>query len=90
MVFTIYGRGGHLGHVTWTIYINFLSPFPRRLLMFGFDWPSGFREEENGGHIHVYSPGAGSDDPLESIVFSSKHLFYFSHFSPLQQVFPIK
>ena len=21
-VFTIYGRGGHLGHVTWTIYIN--------------------------------------------------------------------
>ena len=22
-VFTIYGHGGHLGHVTWTIYINF-------------------------------------------------------------------
>ena len=22
-VFTIYGRGGHLGHVTWTIYTNF-------------------------------------------------------------------
>ena len=21
-VFTIYGRGGHLGHVTWTIYTN--------------------------------------------------------------------
>ena len=46
-VFTIYGRGGHLGHVTWTIYINFLYPFPRRLHMkFGFDWPSGFREED--------------------------------------------
>ena len=29
-VFTIYGHGGHLGHVTWTIYINFRSPFPRR------------------------------------------------------------
>ena len=28
--FTIYGRGGHLGHVTWTIYTNFRSPFPRR------------------------------------------------------------
>ena len=43
MVFTIYGRGGHLGHVTWTIYINFGSPFPRRLhIKFGFDWPSGF------------------------------------------------
>ena len=25
-VFTIYGRRGHLGHVTWTKYINFLSP----------------------------------------------------------------
>ena len=30
-VFTIYGRGGHLGHVTWTIYTNIGSPFPRRL-----------------------------------------------------------
>ena len=30
-VFAIYGCGGHLGHVTWTIYINFRSPFPRRL-----------------------------------------------------------
>ena len=30
-VFTIYGHGGHLGHVTWTIYIIFRSPFPRRL-----------------------------------------------------------
>ena len=45
-LFTIYGPGG-LGHVTWTwtIYINFCSPFPRKLHMqFGFDWPSGFRE----------------------------------------------
>ena len=24
--FTIYGHGGDLGHVTWTIYINFRSP----------------------------------------------------------------
>ena len=46
-VFTIYGHGGHLGHVTWTIYINFRSPFPRRLhIKFGFDWPSGFRGED--------------------------------------------
>ena len=46
-VFTIYGRGGHLGHVTWTIYINFCSPFPRRLhIKFGFDWPSGFSGED--------------------------------------------
>ena len=41
-LFTIYGHGGHLDHVTWTIYINFFSPFLRRLHMnFGFDWPRG-------------------------------------------------
>ena len=46
-VFTIYWHGGHLGHVTWTIYTNFLSPFPRRLhIKFGFNWPSGFRGED--------------------------------------------
>ena len=45
--FTIHGRGGHLVHVTWTIYINFGSPFLRRLrIKFVFDWPSGFREED--------------------------------------------
>ena len=43
--FTIYGRGGHLGHVTCTIYINFGTPFPRRLhIKFGFDWPRGFND----------------------------------------------
>ena len=46
-VFTINGHGGHLGHVTWTIYINFRSPFPTRLhIKFGFDWLSGFRGED--------------------------------------------
>ena len=40
--FTICGCGGHLGHVT-----NFCSHYPRRLhIEFGFDWPSGFREED--------------------------------------------
>ena len=33
MVFTIYGHGGLLGHVTWIIYINFRSPFLRMLHM---------------------------------------------------------
>ena len=28
-VFAIYSHGGHLGHVTLTIYINFHSPFPK-------------------------------------------------------------
>ena len=46
-VSTIYGHGGHLGHVTWTIYTNFRSPFPMRLhIKFGFDWPSRFRVED--------------------------------------------
>ena len=26
-VFTIYGHGGHLGHVTWISYIHIGSPF---------------------------------------------------------------
>ena len=42
-VFTIYGRGGHLGHVTQMPRTNFRSPYPRRLyIKFGFDRPSGF------------------------------------------------
>ena len=47
MVFTIYGHGGHLDHVTRTIYIKFRFPFLRVLHMkFGFDWTSGFRGED--------------------------------------------
>ena len=46
-LFSIYRHGSHLGHVTLTIYINFLSTFPRILHMkFGFDWLSGFRGED--------------------------------------------
>ena len=43
--FTIYGRGGHLGHVTRTIWTNFRSHILRSLHMkFEFNWPSGFRD----------------------------------------------
>ena len=46
-VFTIYGHGGHLGHVTQTLRTNFRSSVPLMLYMkFGFDWPSGFGEED--------------------------------------------
>ena len=46
-VFTIYGRGGHLGHVTQMPRTNFLSPYPRRLhIKFAFDRASGFGEED--------------------------------------------
>ena len=40
-VFAIYSHGSHLGHVTWTIYTNFRSPFIKMLHMkFDFDWLS--------------------------------------------------
>ena len=46
-VFTIYGRGSHLGHVTQMPQTKYCSPYPRRLhTKFGFDWQSGFREED--------------------------------------------
>ena len=42
-VFTIYGHGGHLGHVNQMPRTKFCSPYPRSLhIKFGFDWPSGF------------------------------------------------
>ena len=46
-VFVIDSHGGHLGNVTWSIYINFRSPFLMVLHMkFGFNLPSGFRGED--------------------------------------------
>ena len=45
VVFTIYGRGGHLGHVTWISRSNFHLPYPWMLhIKFQFDWPSSFRD----------------------------------------------
>ena len=39
----IYSHGGHFGHVTLTIYINFHFLFLRMLhIKFGFDWLSSF------------------------------------------------
>ena len=42
-------------------------------MKFGNYWPMGFREEDftNNGHIHVLSPGAGTDNPLESFFINS-------------------
>ena len=46
-VFTIYGSGGHFGHVTQMSRTNFRSPYPRRLhIKFDFDRACGFREED--------------------------------------------
>ena len=45
-ILIIYGRDGHLDHVTQTPWTNFGSPIPIRLHMkFGFDRPSGFGED---------------------------------------------
>ena len=44
--FTIYGRGGHLGHVTWISRSNFRPLYPWMLhIKFLFDWPCSFRED---------------------------------------------
>ena len=46
-VFTIYGRGGHLGHVTQISRTNFRSPYTWRFhIKFHFDGPSGCRVED--------------------------------------------
>ena len=46
-VFTIYGHGGHLGHVTQMPRTNCLSTYLKRLhIKFGFDRASGFGEED--------------------------------------------
>ena len=46
-VFTIYGLGGHLGHVTLMPRTIFCSSYPLRLhTRFSFDWLSGFRHCE--------------------------------------------
>ena len=47
VVFTIYWRGGHLGHVTWISRSNFRLLYPWMLqIKFHFDWTSSFREED--------------------------------------------
>ena len=46
VVFTIYGRGGHLGHVTWISRSNLKFRYQRRLhIKFQLNRPSGFKEE---------------------------------------------
>ena len=47
VVFTIYGRGRNLGHVTWTSRSHFRLSYPWMLhIKFQLDWPSSFREED--------------------------------------------
>ena len=89
--FAIYSHGGHLGHVTLTIYINFHCPF-LTMLNISFALIGQVVSEkmfEYYGHIHVHSPGAGADNRLGTNCFhkhkSSVHLVlpfksYFNSF----------
>ena len=63
-------------------------------IKFGFDWPSVSEKMfEYYGHIHVYSTGAGADNPLGPKYFhkhkSSIHLLIPSKFSAIKWQFPI-
>ena len=54
-------------HRTLSSSKNFTKVTGRGLnIKFCLDWPSGFREKmfENNGHKHVYSPGAGAENPM--------------------------
>ena len=65
-------------------------------MQFGFEWPSGFREDHNG-HIGVFSPWAGADNPL-GYIFFPKHnylvnlvlCYKFSSLNDFATVFPIQ
>ena len=98
--FAIYSHGGHLGHVTWTIYINFFplpkdAPHEVRLrLAKRFQMRRCFNIME----IYMYiAPGQGQTNPrghnfsininfLSICLFpvSFTHLIAFYHFPPFK------
>ena len=68
MVFTIHGRGGHLGHVSWISRSNFRLPYPWMLhIKFHFDWPSSFREEDLQKSVYGQQTGEGQEMTLTYI-----------------------
>ena len=63
VVFTIYGRGAHLGHVTWISRSNFHLPYPWMLhIKFHFDWPSRFLKWFY--HIWAWLPSWSCDQDI--------------------------
>ena len=86
MVFNIYGHGGHLGHVTWIIYIHIGSHFLLMLhIKFGFDWPSGFREKIFEKCVWTTDRPRSRDDLDLNHIPSSKPLVVcIYHFSGLR------
>ena len=78
-------------------FYKFMSPFPKKtLIKTGFDWPSGFGEEDVGLK-QVHSPATGADNPLGSNVLqkhkASVNLVIYCKFFTLKDfvtIFPIK
>ena len=72
-VFTIYGRGGHLGYGHMTIFTNLCSLFLWRLhVNFVFDWQSGIREKRCLKIMVKYmyiSPVLGQTNPGDQFFF---------------------
>ena len=73
--FAVYSHGVRLSHVTLKMYTNFHLLFPRMSRIYY-------------GHIQVYRPGAGADNPLGPKYFhkhkSSVHLLFHSKFSAIK------
>ena len=94
---TIYSHGGHLGHVTLTIFINFHFLFLRMLhKKFGFDWPSDFREEDVSilwsYTMYMYiAPGQGQTTPWAQNIFLNINLLsicsFLASFLPFNYIF---
>ena len=71
-VFTIYGHGGHLGHVTQMPRTKYCSPYPRRLhIKFGFDLPSGFGVEDVWNCLRRTDDGRTDGRRLDGYTISS-------------------
>ena len=54
--FTIYGRGGHLGHVTWILRSNFHHPYP---WMLHIKLAKRFRRRKSLKSVYVRQTGQG-------------------------------
>ena len=75
--FAFYSNGGHLGHVTMTIYLYklsvlflFHSPFLTTpyIKMDLIGQAVSEKMFENHGHIYVHSPGTGADNHLGTLI----------------------
>ena len=75
MVFTKSGHGGHLGKAPEFFKYTLVPPSYRRFIQALIGRAvSEEKRFEYYGNIHVYCPGVGADEPLQSI-FSESLIF---------------